>query len=416
LAVGGSGQTDIRRERQRRSVTGRLARLAIVVVAWALLSAVGASAAIADTITVSANDSSPVEGRAMNFTASGQTAAVAPEAVSYAFGAGSTCPAAPPSVTGASGGIELQDNPVVAGNFQVQQNQTLPVVLAAGAYTICGWLLDDSQSPPAVLATSFSALAVRQLTPTVRVSAPKLVVAGQPFSVRIDVGIDEGVPMDLDVAEVRSATCPLSASDTLGQEQVLETHSPSGTVSFTVQGNAAINGRYLICAWLLPNWSGAPNRIWTGPVHATVIAAPVKGFRGPTSQAALYPSENFIVQFGFQDNYARLVFVEVYVEAGCSRPVKFIVGPGFPWQTSVRDYIPHESAVRYTLKHGRLKLTAKTSDGGTITLHAHLHGHRLITGGFTDHIAAGPPVFNRRATCTSGTVTFTARPGKIFIS
>jgi hypothetical protein len=165
------------------------------------------------------------------------------------------------------------------------------------------------------------------------------------------------------------------------------------------------DGAYLVCAWLLNDWTTAANPpTVAGPISATVTALRPETFRGRTSQRlpikiTLTPVEHLVLAIAYKDRLQ------------CAGPASFANGTSWNglWGNDFGKGVFGALRVRGS---GSFRVNIKAGPNHTFRLQGHLRRKR-ITGTFSEQGKSSAFTSNpaQRLACGTGEVRYTASAG-----
>jgi hypothetical protein len=264
--------------------------------------------------------------------------------------------------------------------------------LPPGRYVLCGWLIDADGSSSVPLARAAPAY-VTLLAPTgtLAYSVPELVSAGRRFAVTANISSsasDVSLYLDLKRPPANGSLCAASpALEPRGAKFVID---GGRAARITTHAHLDRGGVYVACAWLV--W---PHGTIDGPFPGRLIVVarrqhPVE-YLGITSQRLKRRQlqSNYPISFSTIDG--QIVNLSYFARYTCtkpgSRPTHPIYSTTFP-------------AFAISSHHGFLEPfdqgTDRASIGGRLT-------SKRARGSFSESYTSGG------YTCSSGSVTFTAR-------
>ena len=362
----------------------------------------------ADTISLQ-SPADAIEGQTFDVDASGDV--YDPNAVIDATykPTGGSCASTPGTDTGTVSATGLGPSTNGSASYTAAASQ---LVLDAGGYLVCAWLVDDQTT--AVLARASADLSVHTITASLDLRLPVRVDPGEAFSVNASTDLPAGV-QTIAVADVvpkrGTTTCaanpdaePTTAVEWL-DAGLTDTQVPSGTVATDETGEAELQdtGRYLVCGWLLNDWSNVENPpTIAGPISATVTVVPLQVFRGRTSQhlalsITVAAVERFVLEISYSDHIR------------CPRPTHF--EDGELWNGDWDSSFSSESFGTVRIgKSGAVRVRLTGNPNHTFELSGRASGDTLA-GTFTEKGKALAFTDNPAQTfrCTSGTVRFRVR-------
>jgi hypothetical protein len=252
----------------------------VICVIGVLLLAVGSSAAVASTMTLTIG-SEPVESITTQVSATGTDASIENDlSVKVQPTGGEPCGANNAADNGETVITEFagQGN----GPHSESANWTFR---SAGSYLVCGWLTDDTQTGDPVVAKAELTVSVRQPHIALTIGAPATVLTGQTFQITttaqaetsrtvyeyIEVNTGDGCP-----ANAQAAASTSGESEIFWPHQDLQEWNVDGG-PFTEAVNAALEhtGSYLACAYAeYPNSESAPEATATATISVVTPPPP----------------------------------------------------------------------------------------------------------------------------------------------
>jgi hypothetical protein len=363
-------------------------------------TALPVNVASADSISLSETPT-PVQGREFDLYAAG-TNYDADGVLNVDFKApGATCATNPLADTG----TPANGNGEAAGKGAYSQDVGALMFLAPGTYLVCGWLYDQ-QYPSVVLAHAQQTLTVPKLSANLQITAPGTVARGNGANVSVSATLPSGVTVEVVVdafSKHSHPTCPSrppSNADSALDEMLTGTSQP---VRASTTEPVTVTNSTLLCAWLLDGWSGSDSpAVVSGPVAATVSAAPPLTFRGHTAQhrsmsilTSPFASAIMGVQFG--------------VHLRCNGTPRLLTGR--PWNGVDKETISAFIFGHVKPDHsGRFKIRLTSNPRHTFTLKARISGKTII-GSFTETGRSWVFTQNhgQNLRCSSGSVKFSLR-------
>jgi hypothetical protein len=242
-----------------------------------------ASNALADSISISVHPDPALATANVHITASGTAGGANPWVYVNWRPADSAGCAPGPDPGNPNDSIAIASQ-VASGAYSVSADMAFP----PGRMLLCGWVVDNSETPSPVLASTSEILPVRTPEASLSLHVPARVTLGRRFVTRVSYQLQAGVGALLFV-DLRPASGRACAS-TVGTEpataaRVIDGEPIGGQGTAEAAGHLAAYGTYRLCAWIESSFQDT--QAIAGPVSARVVVAPAAGgthFRGTTSQ------------------------------------------------------------------------------------------------------------------------------------